>query len=283
MCQVKTHQQGLHCVAWADGGHLVATAGIGMIVYVYRMGGMKIGKKIHELRGHLSCIVSCHFTADASTLVSASLDTRVNLWDCLTGELRQTICHAYPVPQLIFNKAQVRSMVVTRLGSSVITITEENTLRIWDPLQDSIEVEHPPVLPFRAAVPARPLKVNPNVMVDLLDNNSQYSVSMAKGGYWIGVSSINGDSFTIFEVQRQVPTLATLSRNATRLALASHLSRRPVIEVKNLFKPNSNIPKDTDTSDLNGVDKLPVPKVMKDFLHYDHQSVHDHFLIKDPA
>ena len=277
MCQAKKHQQGLHCVAWADGGHLVATAGIGMVVYVYRMGGMKIGKKIHELRGHLSSVVTCQFTADASTLVSASLDTRVNLWDCLTGELRQTICHAYPVPQLFFNKAQVRSMVVTRFGSSVVTITEDHKLRIWDPLQDGVEVEHPPVLPFRAAVPAQPLKVNPDLMVELLDNNSQYSVSMSKGGHWIGVSSINGDSFTIFEIQRPVPTLASLSRNAARQALASHLSRHAAEAVKDLFRPICNIPKDTDTSDLNGVDKLPVPKVVKDFLNYDHQSVHGHF------
>lgn len=283
MSQTKSHPQGLHCVAWADGGHLVATAGIGMIVYVYRMGGMKIGKKLHELRGHLSCVVSCEFTADATTLISASLDTRVNVWDCSSGELRKTICHAYPVPQLIFNKEQIRSMVVTRLDSSVVTITEDHKLRIWDPLQDNIEVEHPPILPFRAAVPARPLKVIPDLTVDLLDNNSQYSLTMSKGGQWIGVSSINGDSFTIFEVQRPVPTLASFCRNAARRALASHLSRHVVKEAKDLFNPMRNTPIDTDRSDLNGVEKLPVPNVIKDFLNYDHLNLHGHFNVENSA
>jgi WD40 repeat protein len=107
MSQTKNHPQPLHCLAWAEGGHLVATAGTGMVVYVYKMGSV-IEERIHEFRGHLSCVVSCQFSSDDTTLVTASLDTRINLWDCLNGQLRQTFCHAFPVPQFIFGQNQVR-------------------------------------------------------------------------------------------------------------------------------------------------------------------------------
>ena len=75
MCQTKTHSQPLHCLDWAEGGHLVAAAGSGMSVHVYKM-EKKIGEKLFEFRGHLSCVVSCKFASDATTLVTASLDTR---------------------------------------------------------------------------------------------------------------------------------------------------------------------------------------------------------------
>ena len=78
--------------------------------------GQKVGELVHVLKGHLSCVVACKFSPDAALLASASTDTRVNLWDCLTGCLRQTLCHAYPIPTLVFGRAQVRCSAKSRLG-----------------------------------------------------------------------------------------------------------------------------------------------------------------------
>jgi WD40 repeat protein len=101
-----------------------------MAVYVYVTKDGKIGSRLFEFKGHLSTVVACQFAADATSLVSASLDTRVNIWDCLTGQLRQTLCHAYPVPQFIFGQAQVRSIGVTRFGVSILTMTDEKKLQV---------------------------------------------------------------------------------------------------------------------------------------------------------
>jgi WD40 repeat protein len=108
MSQSKSHGSPLQCLDWSGGnGSLVAAAGDSATVHVYRMSA-ELGEKVFEFKGHLAAVVSCKFGADSATLVTASLDTRVNVWDCLSGVLRQTLCHSYPVPQFVFGQAQVR-------------------------------------------------------------------------------------------------------------------------------------------------------------------------------
>jgi len=253
MCQTKVHCQPLHCLDWAEGGHLVATAGTGLTVHVYRM-SMKIGEKLLEFKGHLSCVVSCKFSADATTLVTASLDTRVNLWDCLNGQLRQTLCHTYPVPQFIFGQAQVRSVGVTRSGGSVITLNDDRKLNIWNPLKMTTDVESPAELPCRIPPPMLPLRITPEFTLNLRESDSQHSFVTCRGGHWIGVSSLNGDSFRIhrLEVGSDLPKLSDLCRNSARKAIA--------------FRHD-------------GVDLLPVPRPIRDFVNFDHKSIQNHFQI----
>lgn len=69
--------------------------------------GVQVEDLVHVLKGHLSSVVACKFSPDGALLATASIDTRVNLWDSLTGTIKQTLCHAYPIPQLVFGRAQV--------------------------------------------------------------------------------------------------------------------------------------------------------------------------------
>jgi WD40 repeat protein len=70
----------------------------------------KVGDLLHVLKGHLSNVVSCKFSPDAALLFTASSDTKVNVWDTASGSLRQTLCHAYPIPTLLFGRSQVRCL-----------------------------------------------------------------------------------------------------------------------------------------------------------------------------
>jgi WD40 repeat protein len=85
--------------------------------------GQKVEELVHVLKGHLSCVVACKFSPDAALLASASTDTRVNLWDSLSGCLRQTLCHAYPIPTLVFGRAQVSFFQFSKLVS--LSVTDE--------------------------------------------------------------------------------------------------------------------------------------------------------------
>ena len=255
MSQTKAHKNPLHCLDWSSGGHLVATAGSGMTVHVYRMRDGKMDLKLFELRGHLSAVVACQFSADATSLVSASLDTRVNIWDCLSGQLRQTLCHVYPVPQFIFGQAQVRSIGVTRFGGSIMTMTDEKKIQFWNPTKTTPDVDHPEQLPFRVTVPLLPLRVNSELTLELEAAGGGHSFAACKGGKWIGVSSNRHDTVRIYELGLKVPKLSDLCRNVVRKCIAF---------------PSSG----------GGVDALPAPKAIKNFINYDLEKFRSHFLVQ---
>lgn len=254
MSQTKAHKNPLHCLDWSSGGHLVATAGSGMTVHVYRMQNGKMDEKLFELRGHLSAVVACQFSDDATSLVSASLDTRVNIWDCLSGQLRQTLCHIYPVPQFMFGKAQVRSIGVTRFGGSIMTMTDEKKIQFWNPTKTTPDVDHPE-LPFRVTVPRLPLRVNSELTLELEAVGGGHSFTACKGGKWIGVASNRHDTVRIYELELTVPKLSDLCRNVVRRSIAF---------------PSKD----------GGVDALPVPQTIKNFVNYDLDKLRSHFLIK---
>ena len=249
MSQTKAHDKALHCIDWSDGGHLVATAGSGMSIYIYRFQN-KIEEKLFEFKGHLSAIVDCKFAADATSLISASLDTRVNIWDCLTGQLRQTLCHAYPVPQFIFGQAQVRSIGVTRSGVSILTMTDDCKLQFWNPMKITPDVEKEADLPSRVSVPLLPLRIHSELTMELEDVKDSQSFTVCKGGKWIGVTSENHDYVRIYDQNFEMAKLTELCRNVVRKSIAFH----------------------------NGIDQLSgVPEAVKDFLKYDHPRLRKYF------
>ena len=72
------------------------------------------------LAGHLSNIVGCKFSPDSALLVTASWDTKVNIWDCHSGELKRSLCHIVPPPQLVFSP-NIRALSLNKFSTAIST------------------------------------------------------------------------------------------------------------------------------------------------------------------
>ena len=70
--------------------------------------------------GHLSNIVGCKFSPDSALLVTASWDTKVNIWDCHSGELKRSLCHIVPPPQLVFSP-NIRALSLNKFSTAIST------------------------------------------------------------------------------------------------------------------------------------------------------------------
>ena len=78
------------------------------------------------LTGHLSNIVGCKFSPDSALLATASWDTKVNIWDSNSGELKRSLCHAVPSPQLVFSPT-IRALSLNKFFTAISTgLLQEN-------------------------------------------------------------------------------------------------------------------------------------------------------------
>ena len=71
-------------------------------------------------KGHLSNIVGCKFSPDSALLVTASWDTKVNIWDSNSGQLKQSLCHVIPPPQLVFSP-HIRALSLNKFFTAIST------------------------------------------------------------------------------------------------------------------------------------------------------------------
>lgn len=87
--------------------------------------------RVLDLRGHSSHVVDLKFSpSEPRLLFSASWDSKVFIWDGVTGEKLRSLFHSYPPPQFVFNNP-IKGLELTR--SFVATVTEEDaTVRLWD-------------------------------------------------------------------------------------------------------------------------------------------------------
>ncbi|CAB4055129.1 TAF5 [Lepeophtheirus salmonis] len=135
MSETITTLDPLLTVAWSPNGRYVASAGTGRIVYIHTGFHKKNISLKHRLKRHYEDIVSLQFSSDSALLFSASLDTRIHVWDSEEGTIRQTLCHTFPVPLLVFSN-HVTSMCINNLGSFVASVCNEDDsqsrLRLWD-------------------------------------------------------------------------------------------------------------------------------------------------------
>jgi len=121
MFQSIPHNQPLWCCDYSPSGNLVAAAGTGKCIFIYDA-GLHSGNMELRLRiqGHLSNIVGCKFSPDSALLVTASWDTKVNIWDSHSGELKRSLCHIVPPPQLVFSP-NIRAVSLNKFFTAVST------------------------------------------------------------------------------------------------------------------------------------------------------------------
>ena len=70
--------------------------------------------------GHLSNIVGCKFSPDSALLITASWDTKVNIWDSISGELKRSLLHVVPPPQLVFSP-HIRALSLNKFSTAIST------------------------------------------------------------------------------------------------------------------------------------------------------------------
>jgi hypothetical protein len=144
---------------------------------------------------------------------------------------------------------------LTRFGEAVLTITDDKKLQFWNLSKSTPDVDDAPTLPSRMTAPLLPLRVNSELTLDLSDSDSCRALTVCRGGRWIGLASKHHESVQIYDLQTDVPRLSDLCRIAVRRSVAF---RR---------------------FDGGGLDSLPVPEVLKKFLHFDSEWLKGHFQI----
>ena len=89
-----------------------------------------------HLQGHYNDVIGCCFSPDGALLATASLDTRVIIWDALTGQSIQELGHMYPPPRPIYaagaNDFYVRGISFHPHGQMLATINDDGYVRCWD-------------------------------------------------------------------------------------------------------------------------------------------------------
>ena len=155
MAQSISHNQPLWCCDYSPDGRMVAAAGTGKCIFIYDTGpppkDMELKLRIQgkycifeETRtgvkcmmfqlpicyiaytfflkfvGHLSNIVGCKFSPDSALLITASWDTKVNIWDSISGELKRSLLHVVPPPQLVFSP-HIRALSLNKFSTAIST------------------------------------------------------------------------------------------------------------------------------------------------------------------
>ncbi len=78
---------------------------------------------IRTLTGHTNMVRSCAYSPDGQSIVSASLDNTLKVWDAQTGQERLS---------LIGHTDKVESCGYSLDGQSIVSASDDKTLKVWD-------------------------------------------------------------------------------------------------------------------------------------------------------
>ncbi|HVJ66367.1 MAG TPA: WD40 repeat domain-containing protein [Caulifigura sp.] len=123
---IADHKDVVYRVAWSPDGWLWATAGADSIcrVYLAETGALKTHYKEHS-----RAVLSISFL-DRETIASAGADQTIRIWEAATGQHRRTLDnHVAAV-----NAISVRPGPPAPAGIVVATISEDRTVRLWQPM-----------------------------------------------------------------------------------------------------------------------------------------------------
>ena len=99
-------------------GKLAAAGQADGAVLVWDLATRQVARR---LEGHQAAVTALAFAPDSVTLISASLDKTIRVWNAVSGETTHTI--ETPAP--------IRAAVLVRNGTELAAVGEDNVIRVW--------------------------------------------------------------------------------------------------------------------------------------------------------
>jgi len=131
-----------------DGRTLAMSVG-GGAGRVIRLVDVETGKQKAELRGHLADISSTAFTPDGQTLLSASLDGTIRVWDVVPRAQEEPV-HGFARNSISLAwRSYGPALCLSPDGRHLLTVYTNQTFSVWDTLRLVEGERHP--LPFTNA------------------------------------------------------------------------------------------------------------------------------------
>lgn len=129
---LRAHTGVVNSVAWSPSCHrarLLCSGGANRQAFIWDASTSKLNV-LHTLRNvHMHDVVKVQFSPDGSLVATASLDTKICLWDPYTGELVKQLFHLLPAPSLVFaggfNTHHVRSLAFSSNGDHIVSICDD--------------------------------------------------------------------------------------------------------------------------------------------------------------
>lgn len=124
---IKAHKDLTYRVAWSpDGSRWVSASGDGTC----RVFAAATRKAETTYEGHSRAVLAVQFLPDGKTIVSAGVDQSLQLWEAESGkQVKNLDNHVAAV-----NDVAVRTAGKFEGGPMVVSVSEDRTVRLWQPL-----------------------------------------------------------------------------------------------------------------------------------------------------
>lgn len=124
--RIESHSDVVYRVAWSPDGTQWVTASADGRCQVY---SSSTGDRLARYEGHSRAVLAVAYLPDGKTIASAGVDQTLRLWDSATGKhLRTLDNHVGTINGLAIRPADVDSPLPI-----VVTVSEDRTVRIWQP------------------------------------------------------------------------------------------------------------------------------------------------------
>jgi WD40 repeat protein len=128
--RIPLHEDVVYRVAWSPDGSKWATAsGDGTCCVVDTQSGAKVVRYV----GHSRPILSVNFSKDAKSILSVGVDQTLRLWDSSNGEHQRTLDNHVGTINAIAVRPETANEQLAAQPMTVATISEDRTVRIWQP------------------------------------------------------------------------------------------------------------------------------------------------------
>lgn len=126
IASVSRHDDVVYRVAWSPNGNHWATAGADGICQIFLA---DTRERLVRFEGHSRAVLSLAYLPDGASIVSVGVDQTLQLWDAHSGQHRRTLDNHLAT----VNQVAVRPGPSDLSAAVVATISEDRTLRLWQP------------------------------------------------------------------------------------------------------------------------------------------------------
>lgn len=124
--RIGGHRDVVYCVAWSPDGTQWVTASADGRCQVFSSSS---GERLACYEGHSRAVLAVAYLPDGKTIASAGVDQTLRLWDGATGKHVRTLDNHVDA----VNGLAVRPTGVDSPLPIVVTVSEDRTVRIWQP------------------------------------------------------------------------------------------------------------------------------------------------------